>query len=235
MESDSLTRHVWDALLLLLTSTLGTDRLFFYGKPDWHISPCRSNYHRDLSKLNVCPGRNVFGIFAEQRLPFNPAPFNTWSSTLPSPDLSSAYLNNAGIHQRLKFDQVLPPFLEPFVNFARHPSPYAPVPIMIWQGNHAPSGPGSGKYYSAEAAWEIVNYNAKVEKYIREQDADVLEGGFNFTPWLKLDPLMVNYQVNMQKEQLLLHVLDLTLRGATWRGGLHNQGDANDAEIDEET
>ncbi|KDE03267.1 hypothetical protein MVLG_06260 [Microbotryum lychnidis-dioicae p1A1 Lamole] len=237
---DSLVRHLWDAVLLLLTNDIGgaifTDkeevreqcrgeRLFRDRRPDWHTTRCRSAYYKNIDLMKVCPGRKVSAKYHDHNDGLNLNDFKRWRKNLPAPSLSIVFLSSAGIHQMYKFNRVRKNWLRHVL--ALRSMPDLTAPILLWQGNHCP-GANIAKEYSKIQGPEVVKkYNAKVKAHIAEQGTDYLEGGMNFIPWFNAtqgaqsyDGQHYSYQVNMEKAQTFLNILDLTWRDAARRGGL---------------
>ncbi|SCZ87245.1 BZ3500_MvSof-1268-A1-R1_C152g00797 [Microbotryum saponariae] len=208
------------------------ERLFRDRRPDWHTTRCRSAYYKNIDLMKVCPGRKVSAKYHDHNDGFNLNDFKKWRKNLPAPSLSIVFLSSAGIHQMYNFNRA-----------------DSTAPILLWQGNHCP-GANIAKTYSETQGPEVVKkYNAKVKAHIAKQGMDYLEGGMNFIPWFNATqggktPLVyynvgelsshpyprpqtpqpnrttANYQVNMEKAQTFLNILDLTWRDAARRGGL---------------
>ncbi|SCZ96700.1 BZ3500_MvSof-1268-A1-R1_C083g00449 [Microbotryum saponariae] len=224
-----------------------TSKLFRDRRPDWHTTRCRSAYYKNIDLMKVCPGRKVSAKYHDHNDGFNLNDFKKWRKNLPAPSLSIVFLSSAGIHQMYNFNRVRENWLRHVLALRSRPDSTAP--ILLWQGNHCP-GANIAKTYSETQGPEVVKkYNAKVKAHIAKQGMDYLEGGMNFIPWFNATqggktPLVyynvgelsshpyprpqtpqpnrttANYQVNMEKAQTFLNILDLTWRDAARRGGL---------------
>ncbi|SCV67877.1 BQ2448_5488 [Microbotryum intermedium] len=208
LAGDSLVRHLWDVLLLLLTNDIGSasftdeaevkeqcreEPLFPDRRPNWHQTKYRAAYYRNIDVMQVCAGRKASAKFD----------YNRWSGNLAAPTVSIVFLSGAGIYQNYDFDRVRK----------------SPDPSL--EGNYFPGANIAQKCWASQAPEVVKEYNAKFKAVSLNSGRSISMKGSTLFPAQSYEGQHYSYQVDMDQAQTFLNILNLIhWRDAARRGGL---------------
>ncbi|KAK4705815.1 hypothetical protein P7C70_g387, partial [Phenoliferia sp. Uapishka_3] len=242
LNGDSLTRHLTNAIFLILTNKPGGavwemgdtcqgDHLFDDGKECRHRIV--DNSHHEKVSEPVCGG-DVRVFSNDLACPVDPGGyiprFLDWGSTI-SPlkkPLSTIVLNSWGLHCHFSPWIPLLGAIKPLFAFAQ--TSY-PRPISLWMSIHAPGSNKPVEYLATQGANNVQEYNKYMDSAIdtMQGGATLRQGGVGFLDWYGMtsgatsfDGTHYMWQINMEKAQLLMNVLDVMWAEAVEDGGLWN-------------
>ncbi|KAM0753746.1 hypothetical protein T439DRAFT_353522 [Meredithblackwellia eburnea MCA 4105] len=229
MRGDSFVRHVHHALMMILR-----DRTDGGLKESGHLSKCRGDgmfvdrsfdcvknllWDSQTTEEPVCGGQVHAYIQAAQGPDgHNIIPTYRWIVDLPISKriYSPIIYQSGGIHHG---------YIEPVLGFGKRNFPGT---VNLWAGLHAP-GVNIPKMFAETQGREIVKaYNEKIEALLALQTTGFLEeGAMKVLPFYNVtedafsyDGVHYAFQVNMEKAQLLLNLLDIVWGDIAQDGGL---------------
>ncbi|KAM0752701.1 hypothetical protein T439DRAFT_286525 [Meredithblackwellia eburnea MCA 4105] len=245
---DSLTRHVVNALMIVLRDSphgaIHNPNLFETCQGDAQFDDagksCRlwavADSHLKSLPEPVCGGKVRFAHF-EHPCPVDPTGFVprylSWFHQFPAEAraLSPVFLNSFGLHCGMKPSISLLGVIKPLLQYA---SRTFPRPITLWGGVHAPGNNKPEQYVASQGRTPVERYNEKMEKLISElgpRGGGIMEGAMGFISWFGLtdgaksyDGTHYAYQINMEKAHLLLNLLDILWGEAVQADGLWDVG-----------
>ncbi|GAA5867937.1 hypothetical protein JCM8547_003419 [Rhodosporidiobolus lusitaniae] len=239
---DSFARHVHSAFLMLLhgrldgavTDYLETDdcrgdQLFDDGKG------CRERIFADTNtQERVCGGlANLGFVQTYQPNPISFSVFNEWHARLPSRShlYSPVYITGLGGH----FDYTPSTLLSSsyldtlFSTLSRH----FPTPLNLFMGPHAPGENQQPQYNARQGPQRVKAFAEQVPGLLRERstEKEMGRGGARYVDFFastegakSYDGVHYSYQVNMEKAQVFLNLLDIAWGQIAERGGMVVRG-----------
>ncbi|GAA6015772.1 hypothetical protein JCM10207_008790 [Rhodosporidiobolus poonsookiae] len=229
LTGDSYVRHLYSALLMLLrdrtdgavvdyetTDDCRADQLFDDGKH------CRLRINDDTLKMPVCGGKTALRFF--QTTSFST--FTEWSATLPRESNlhSIVYVTGLGIHG--DYAPLQPEYLDGLFDVLSHKFP---VPLNIYASPHSPPANQPEKYFEKQGPHKVKAFREDllVDLNNRSVDSDFHRGGTRLVDYAAMtdgavsyDGLHYSYQVNMEKAQILLNLLDIAWGDIVAAGGM---------------
>ncbi|KAM0755398.1 hypothetical protein T439DRAFT_320089 [Meredithblackwellia eburnea MCA 4105] len=248
LQGDSLTRHLTNALFILLRNRADGaihhpashgicrgDSMF----QDGTGKTCRfwalADSHLPSLPAPVCGG-SARVIYFDGTCPVDPGGFvpryEEWRSRTPPEKraLSPVLVNSFGLHCHLLPNISISGAIKPL--FIHSHTAY-PRPLSLWGEVHAPASNKPQKFAKKQGPEAVTKYNNIMTERIRAlHPGSVLEGAVGILSWYGLtdgaksfDGTHYAFQINMEKAQLLLNVLDVLWGEAVAEGGLWAIGD----------
>ncbi|KAM0752156.1 hypothetical protein T439DRAFT_379262 [Meredithblackwellia eburnea MCA 4105] len=139
--------------------------------------------------------------------------------------LSPVVIFQHGIHYQFRSEDTIDFHIKPFLQAF---SSTVPRPISLWS-SYSPPGPLKPKEHIKDQGPDVIsNYNSKIRDFLKIASPEPLnEGGMKQLEWFEAtngafsyDGTHHSYQVNMEKGQFLLNLLDALYGEIVEQGGL---------------
>ncbi|KAK4049346.1 hypothetical protein OIO90_005475 [Microbotryomycetes sp. JL221] len=242
MRGDSLTRHLSNALFMILRDRPDgavyaqqdhcTGDTMFVEKGCWGSGIRDSQQTRLPLPEPICSGKTW--IFYEgMACPVAPSryvpTYLDWRSRLNSnaSALSTVVIQNFGLHCKMWSWM---PLLGAFKPLLAHAQSAYPRPLLMWTGVHAPGKLKPKQYLEEQGSERIIMYNNEIRHVLstlQPASAEAVDGVFSFFDTYGMtfganshDGTHYQWQVNIEKAQLFLNWLDLVWSEAKDLGGL---------------
>ncbi|XP_071117332.1 uncharacterized protein [Haliotis cracherodii] len=215
---DSLVRHIYTALLLVLSGDMDYGALKSSASQETRSS-CRGLYmftekvcRINLSyATNLCGGqtRLVMKYYAHTQAG---RAFLTHVKTITN-QTKSLILTGIGIHNGFNITQILPRFIGPVIQDLKPRT--SKWPFLIWANTHAP-----GLFKSPSLHHQtrpiMEKFNSEMVDLMAENDVPVFET-FNLTDWMSsFDGEHYGRGINVVKANILLHYIAELKRKGLW-------------------
>ncbi|GAA6015776.1 hypothetical protein JCM10207_008791 [Rhodosporidiobolus poonsookiae] len=237
LTGDSFIRHLHSALLMLLrgridgatkdfltTDDCRGDMLFDDGKL------CRQRIISDTNvEMPVCGNEAQVGFLQTYRPDHNSfKTFFEWRSRLPTRShlYSPIYITGVGGHMDYSTATLVPEYFDGlFSTLSRH----YPTPLNLFAGPHKPGKNQHKMFLQRQGPKKVQTYAEEVPLLLesRSKEKELARGGARYIDYYAMsdgatsfDGVHYSYQINQEKVQILLNLLDIAWGEIVAAGGM---------------